>query len=261
MSEKTPSPKKSKLVPLFVTFAVLFIVVFALGVIIGNGLGGSDSDDADRSYEVGVYDEVSSEPDMNQEEIIEETDEVVEEVSEKAPEKPSRQDAPPPAKEVTQEEREEMVEKVKEENLDIVTRKQTPKPPAATPKPKQETKAESKEEVLEELKEAQLEKAPNRQDSPPPPPATSSLPKTDPSGKYTVQLAALQNEAQANQLMNSLTSKGYPAFIKKYSAPDNKMWYRVRVGTFTTKQQATQYGDQLKKQQSQVKSVFITTNN
>ena len=43
MSNNNSGPKNSKIFPLFITFAILFVVVFGLGVIIGKGLGGSDT--------------------------------------------------------------------------------------------------------------------------------------------------------------------------------------------------------------------------
>ncbi|MGB3728367.1 MAG: hypothetical protein WBA70_03850, partial [Thermodesulfobacteriota bacterium] len=45
-------PKNSKIVPLFITFAILFVVVFGLGVIIGKGLGGPDTNTIERSYDI-----------------------------------------------------------------------------------------------------------------------------------------------------------------------------------------------------------------
>ncbi len=253
MSNNNPSPKNSKIVPLFLAFAILFIVVFTLGIIIGRGLGGSDTPTIETTYEIGTPDE---EPDI----------EVVEEVLVEDTEK---DEVEPPAAKITPEDIGTEKEKTaKEKNDDesikaedqvdgtyhIETRSKAPKVVEKTDKPK----SGSTEDVIKEIKEDSLKKAPPKEK---PSVAKTTMPKTDPGGQYTVQLGAFQNQTQANSLMNSLKSKGYPAFVKQYETPDKKLWYRVRVGTFSTKQQAANYGDKLKKQQPQVKSVFITTNN
>lgn len=253
MSNNNPSPKNSKIVPLFLAFAILFIVVFTLGIIIGRGLGGSDTPTIERSYEIGTPDE---EPDL----------EVVEEVLVEDTEK---DEVEPPAAKITPEDigtekentakRKNDDESIKaEDQVDgtyhIETRSKAPKAVEKTDIPK----SGSTEDVIKEIKEDSLKKAPPKEK---PSVAKTTMPKTDPRGQYTVQLGAFQNQTQAKSLMTSLKSKGYPAFVKQYETPDKKLWYRVRVGTFSTKEQATNYGDKLKKQQPQVKSVFITTNN
>jgi cell division septation protein DedD len=58
-----------------------------------------------------------------------------------------------------------------------------------------------------------------------------------------------------------MKSKGYPAFIKQKESPDNKNWYRVRVGTFSSRGEAAEYGNLIKEKESGIKSVFITVNN
>lgn len=253
MSKNNSSPKNSKIIPLFITFAILFIVVFALGIIVGKGLGGSDTPTIETTYEIGTPDE---EPDL----------EVVEEVLVEDTEK---DEVEPPAAKITPEDIGTEKEKTAKEKKDdeslkaedqvdgtyhIETRSKAPKAVEKTDKPK----SGSTQDVIKGIKEDSLKKAPPKEK---PPVAKTTMPKTDPGGKYTVQLAAFQNQIQANSLLNSLKSKGYPAFVKQYETPDKKLWYRVRVGTFSTKQQAADYGDKLKKQQPQVKSVFITTNN
>ena len=82
-----------------------------------------------------------------------------------------------------------------------------------------------------------------------------------PSGRYTVQIGAFQDQSQANRLLNSMKSKGYPVFIKQMESPDNKRWYRVRVGTVSTRDDAISYGDKIKEKEARIKSVFITANN
>ncbi|TDJ03080.1 MAG: SPOR domain-containing protein [Candidatus Dadabacteria bacterium] len=196
----------SKIISLFITFAVLFIVVFSLGVIIGKGLGGSDTQTIERSYDEDVSSEKFSEPELVGEGSI-----------------------------------------VQDSNLTEIESKELPK----------ESDSESKEET--EPLEVSIEKSPlENQGSTP---AKSAMPKIDSSGRYTVQIGAFQDQSQANRLLNSMKSKGYPVFIKQMESPDNKRWYRVRVGTFSTRDDAISYGDKIKEKEARIKSVFITVNN
>lgn len=196
----------SKIISLFITFAVLFIVVFSLGVIIGKGLGGSDTQTIERSYDEDVSSEKFSEPELVGEGSI-----------------------------------------VQDSNLTEIESKELPK----------ESDSESKEET--EPLEVSIEKSPlENQGSTP---AKSAMPKIDSSGRYTVQIGAFQDPSQANRLVNSMKSKGYPVFIKQMESPDNKRWYRVRVGTFSTRDDAISYGDKIKEKEARIKSVFITVNN
>ncbi len=253
MSDNRPSSKKSKIVPLFVTFAVLFIVVFALGIIIGKGLGEPETPTIEKTYEIGVPDE---EPDV---EVVEEV--LIEDTEKDEIESPAAKIKPEDiATEKDDKKKDESIraeDQVGDGTDHLVTRSPAPKPVEKTVKATEKPKAPSREEVIKEIKENTLKKTPPKES---PPVAKTSMPKTDPGGQYTVQLAAFQNQAQASSLMNSLKSNGYPAFIKQYQSADKKTWYRVRVGTFATKEKAAEYGDQLKKQQPEVKSVFITSN-
>jgi len=248
-------PKNSKIVSLFITFAILFVVVFGLGVIIGKGLGGSDTNAVQKSYDIetpeveyGASDEIASEKidplEMESEEVILDED-VLDEDTESSVDKDSD--------EATADT--DSTESQSKDTPQIKTPSQTPQPEKMTDK----SEADSKEMVTE--KESSMinyvEKTPATQQTA----DKSAMPKIDPSGRYTVQIGAFQNQTEANKLMNSLKSNGYPALIKQVETPDNKTWYRVRVGTFSTKSEAVNYGDKLKQSASGVKYLFITVNN
>ena len=225
MSNNKSDQKRGKLVPLLFTFAILFIVVFALGIIIGKGMGGQDASVVERTYEIGVP---AEEPEL---EIVEETE--VEEIEEPASKiKPedirTEKDSTPKVMEPDSKEDETIKAEDKVEGTtNIETRKEVSKPVPNADEPK----AASTDDVIKEIKEESLQKTPpEKKDAAL---DTASMPKTDPSGQYTVQLAAFQNKEQADGLMKSMKSKGYPAFVKQYETPDKKTWYRVRVGTFS----------------------------
>lgn len=88
----------------------------------------------------------------------------------------------------------------------------------------------------------------------------TSLPPIDPEGKYTVQLGSFQEEKTAVQILNSLKFKRYPAFVKKVVIPGYGVSYRVRIGTFGTREKAYLYGENLKRLEPNIKSAYITMN-
>jgi len=241
MSNNKRSPKNSKIVSLFITFAILFIVVFTLGVIIGKGLGGSDSA-TEKAYdleapkmEYGVPqmdDEEAGVSEFETEEVI--LDDEVEPVEDKEPEKSA--------------------DGTQTEQVDSTQASSATKTPEIEKTPETKETVEEKEtaEIIIEATAPPVNESPKE---------SGAMPKIDPNGRYTVQIGAFQNQAEANKLVSSLKSSGYPAFIKQVQTPDKKVWYRVRVGTFSTRSEAVSYGDKLKQSETKVKSVFITTNN
>jgi cell division septation protein DedD len=88
----------------------------------------------------------------------------------------------------------------------------------------------------------------------------TSLPPIEPEGKYTVQVGSFLEEKAAVQILNSLKLKRYPAFVKRVVIPGYGASYRVRIGTFGTRDKAYLYGENLKKLEPYIKSVYITMN-
>lgn len=241
----------SKIISLFITFAVLFIVVFSLGVIIGKGLGGSDTQTIERSYDEDVSSEKFSEPELVGEGSIVQDSNLTEiESKELVVDEETEIDTDDAPKQSSA----DQAEVVKtDDNADTKTPSEKPQSNELS----KESDSQSNEET-EPLK-VSIEKSPLENQSSTP--AKSAMPKIDPSGRYTVQIGAFQDQSQANRLLNSMKSKGYPVFIKQMESPDNKRWYRVRVGTFSTRDDAISYGDKIKEKEARIKSVFITANN
>ena len=249
MSNNNSGPKNSKIIPLFITFTILFVVVFGLGVIIGKGLGGSDSNTVVRSSDEGAPVVEYGVPDIDTEEseVSEfESEEVVLDDDKPVVEKDS-----PKVSEGA-----DNTESQKKETIEVATPTKAPEEAKAPEKSEPEQK-----EVIEEKETAEIvieKPTPLEKKSPK---DSGAMPKIDPNGRYTVQIGAFQNQTEANKLVSSLKSNGYPAFIKQVQTPDKKNWYRVRVGTFSTRSNAVSYGDKLKQSETKVKSVFITVNN
>ncbi|MEE8044484.1 MAG: SPOR domain-containing protein, partial [Thermodesulfobacteriota bacterium] len=209
----------SKIISLFITFAVLFIVVFSLGVIIGKGLGGSDTQTTERSYDEDVSSEEFSEPKLVGEGSMVQDSNLTEiESKELVVDEETEIDTDDAPKQSTA----DQAEVVKtDDNADTKTPSEKPQSNELS----KESDSQSNEET-EPLK-VSIEKSPLENQSSTP--AKSAMPKIDPSGRYTVQIGAFQDQSQANRLVNSMKSKGYPVFIKQMESPDNKRWYRVRV--------------------------------
>ncbi len=55
--------------------------------------------------------------------------------------------------------------------------------------------------------------------------------------KYVVQVASLETEAKATKMVNRLTGQGYPAYFYKVFIKGHE-YYRIRCGTFKTKEEA-----------------------
>lgn len=60
-------------------------------------------------------------------------------------------------------------------------------------------------------------------------------------GAFTLQLAASQERAEAEQYISRLRDRGYAPYITEAEVPGRGKWYRVRMGSFPTKEAATRY--------------------
>jgi cell division septation protein DedD len=64
---------------------------------------------------------------------------------------------------------------------------------------------------------------------------------------YTVQAAAFKNQKDADILRQTLESKGYKVFVKKEPDPRGVVLFKVRVGEFGQKKDASVFALKLKK--------------
>ena len=79
-------------------------------------------------------------------------------------------------------------------------------------------------------------------------------------GQYTVQLASFPDLRIAREMEESLKSKTYPAYIETVELPGKGTWYRVKVGGFTTEDEAKKYGNDMITAEPDVKSIIVTLN-
>jgi hypothetical protein len=77
------------------------------------------------------------------------------------------------------------------------------------------------------------------------------------AGRFAVQLEALPSRAEADTKVNQLKAQGVQAYIVKSLVPGKGVFFRIRVGNFTSRDIANRYGQQLKTQGT-VPDFFIT---
>jgi len=79
-------------------------------------------------------------------------------------------------------------------------------------------------------------------------------------GQYAVQLASFPDLRIAREMEATLKSKTYPAYIETVDLPGKGTWYRVKVGGFTTQDEAKKYGNDMITAEPDVKSIIVTLN-
>jgi DedD protein len=82
--------------------------------------------------------------------------------------------------------------------------------------------------------------------------AKSSAPKppqaTAPNGIWTLQLGASPNREDAERQASRMREKGYAPYITAAEVPGKGTWYRVRMGSFPSKDAATRYLQDFKRE-------------
>lgn len=69
-----------------------------------------------------------------------------------------------------------------------------------------------------------------------PPSATPAADAT--SGNLTLQVAALKDATAAGRIVANLKKDGYSAYLSRIVIPGKGLWFRVRVGSYTGREQA-----------------------
>lgn len=80
-----------------------------------------------------------------------------------------------------------------------------------------------------------------------------------PNGKFTLQLSATQTKDEALRFAAKLRDSGYAPYIVEAQVPNRGTWYRVRMGSFPSRDAATRYLADFKRETSM--EAFVTTTN
>ncbi len=67
-------------------------------------------------------------------------------------------------------------------------------------------------------------------------------------GAFTLQLSAFQNRPEAERFAAKLRDRGYAPFILSAEVPGKGTWYRVRMGSFASKDAASRYLSDFKRE-------------
>ena len=89
-------------------------------------------------------------------------------------------------------------------------------------------------------------------------PAPAPVASTPNNGNMTIQVASFDNQAQANERVARLKSDGIDARVVRAEIPKKGTWYRVQIGGFSTRQEAENYGAQLRSK-GKVQDFIVTT--
>jgi cell division septation protein DedD len=86
---------------------------------------------------------------------------------------------------------------------------------------------------------------PQRDETPVP-----ELASRDEKGIYSLQVGSFQNRQEATQMVHQLERAGHEVFVVRVNMPERGgVWYRVRVGPFTSEKEAWQYKKQFEDQE------------
>jgi cell division septation protein DedD len=110
-----------------------------------------------------------------------------------------------------------------------------PKPAAAEPKPTASTGKVTPEPVPTRTTapEGGLKEAFAR--------ASQRPTEAAPGGDFTLQISAFQSRAEADRFAARLRDRGYAPYIVAAEVPRKGTWYRVRMGSFKTREAAARY--------------------
>lgn len=105
--------------------------------------------------------------------------------------------------------------------------------------------------AIAEKKEVPAEKpAEKAEKSPPAPKRETSKPidKPDTVKNRTIQVASLKDPKTADQMVDRLIRKGYPAYRTIVKIPGKGVWFRIRIGNFKSGSEAEAMLNRLKKE-------------
>ena len=114
-----------------------------------------------------------------------------------------------------------------------------PAPQATQPEPPSTTQPNSAVAILPHKKKAVVMPKPAGGMSPPasPPRPQPRLPAPA-DGQFSIQIAAMKDGAAAERIVANLKKDGYSAYLSRIVIPGKGLWFRVRVGSYPSREQA-----------------------
>lgn len=77
--------------------------------------------------------------------------------------------------------------------------------------------------------------------------AVTIPPRKSTANRYAVQVASFSKKSSAEDLAGKLRKKGYEAYVLSQEIPQRGRWYRVRVGRYSDRAEATREANRIKK--------------
>ena len=88
--------------------------------------------------------------------------------------------------------------------------------------------------------------------------ASRAAPTTDPTLAYTIQVGAFLQESHASHLMSELSQKGYEPYVVSKQDAKNRLWRKVCIGQFGSKDRALAMQARFKAQENRDAYVIST---
>jgi cell division protein FtsN len=131
-------------------------------------------------------------------------------------------------------------------------------PPVVTPKPQEATSTGGKSGKEVPIPPISAPPAGRTGPSQTPKLTTPSLPTTPNRGNLTIQIGSFKDQAEADGRAAKLKSQGVDARVVRADIPGKGTWYRVQVGGFASREEASSYGNQLRSK-GLVQDFIVTT--
>jgi len=81
--------------------------------------------------------------------------------------------------------------------------------------------------------------------------------KSGENSKYSIQIGSYQQISEAHGKVDEWRKKGYPAYMMIADIPSRGRWYRVRIGGFATRDDASRYLSNLKKEEGIADALIV----
>ncbi len=259
------SPGKIRIISLFISFLILFVVLFSLGVVVGKGISERDTSITEKIETVSPPVEapgitIKTEHEEHQE--FKDRSATPDAGVEESPRVISGEGAMEAAgDELIKEQSGDGISKpvdrtARNENDEVQKLSSNEAPVTYDPNKGNKIYTKTQDKAAERASiEEKITADQNKR------PKKVKLPPIDQEGDYTVQIGSFLDRETAESVLRSMKNKGYPVFVNAMTSSDKRTWYRVRVGTFDSVEIAEEYGDNLKILEPEVKIVFITPNN
>jgi cell division septation protein DedD len=134
-----------------------------------------------------------------------------------------------------------------------------PEPPSkepAAPQPKEPAKLAAKTDAKADAKAASNvalgASTASTNTSPSGLPTLPAPKKEGPAGRFTLQLSAFPERADAEEFMKRMQAQGYKPFMVQSEVPGKGVFYRIRVGDYPTREAAISAKNDFEKKQRMI---------